>query len=254
MLRNNYAQNVALANAVAQAAEPAPRPPALHAPAGARRAARPRRWSSCPTDRQIRERLDSRARADPARAGRAARLHQDHGGGRADRAPTCRTTRTCAGCCTPTSRQPLRERFPEHDRRRTRCAARSSRPCWSTTRSTPAVRPSCTGCGRRPGPRPRRSSGRRPRPARSSGSARSGTPVEALDNKVDAAVQTRMRLHSRRLVERGTRWLLDNRPQPLELAETIDFFAERVDAVLGAAAEAAARRGPGVVPAASATS
>ncbi|MFE9452720.1 NAD-glutamate dehydrogenase [Streptomyces sp. NPDC006739] len=55
--------------------------------------------------------------------------------------------------------------------------------------------------------------------------------VEALDNRVDAAVQTRIRLHSRRLVERGTRWLLNNRPQPLQLAETVDFFAERVEHV-----------------------
>jgi glutamate dehydrogenase len=55
--------------------------------------------------------------------------------------------------------------------------------------------------------------------------------VEALDNRVDADVQTRIRLHSRRLVERGTRWLLNNRPQPLELAETVAFFAERVEQV-----------------------
>ncbi|MFJ8650483.1 NAD-glutamate dehydrogenase [Streptomyces sp. NPDC093546] len=55
--------------------------------------------------------------------------------------------------------------------------------------------------------------------------------VEALDNKVPADVQTRIRLHSRRLVERGTRWLLNNRPQPLKLAETIEFFAERVELV-----------------------
>ncbi|MFJ5773686.1 NAD-glutamate dehydrogenase [Streptomyces sp. NPDC093094] len=55
--------------------------------------------------------------------------------------------------------------------------------------------------------------------------------VEALDNRVDAVVQTRIRLHSRRLVERGTRWLLNNRPQPLELAETVTFFAERVEQV-----------------------
>lgn len=52
--------------------------------------------------------------------------------------------------------------------------------------------------------------------------------VEALDNQVAADVQTRIRLHSRRLVERGTRWLLNNRPQPLELAKTIDFFQEGV--------------------------
>ncbi|MFL4494926.1 NAD-glutamate dehydrogenase [Streptomyces sp. VTCC 41912] len=52
--------------------------------------------------------------------------------------------------------------------------------------------------------------------------------VEALDNVVAADVQTRIRLHSRRLVERGTRWLLNNRRQPLELSGTIDFFSERV--------------------------
>ncbi|NGO76848.1 NAD-glutamate dehydrogenase [Streptomyces sp. YC504] len=57
--------------------------------------------------------------------------------------------------------------------------------------------------------------------------------VEALDNVVAADVQTRIRLHSRRLVERGTRWLLNNRPQPLELAETIGFFSEGVHQVWG---------------------
>ncbi|MGW0757665.1 NAD-glutamate dehydrogenase [Streptomyces sp. NPDC002814] len=55
--------------------------------------------------------------------------------------------------------------------------------------------------------------------------------VELLDNKVEAAVQTRIRLHSRRLCERGTRWLLNNRPQPLELAETVEFFGDRVEQV-----------------------
>ncbi|WP_328298963.1 NAD-glutamate dehydrogenase [Streptomyces sp. NBC_00435] len=55
--------------------------------------------------------------------------------------------------------------------------------------------------------------------------------VEALDNKVAADVQTRVRLHSRRLVERGTRWLLNNRPQPLQITETIELFSERVAGV-----------------------
>ncbi|MFB6524604.1 NAD-glutamate dehydrogenase domain-containing protein, partial [Streptomyces sp. NPDC056401] len=55
--------------------------------------------------------------------------------------------------------------------------------------------------------------------------------VEDLDNEVAADVQTRIRLHSRRLVERGTRWLLNNRPQPLQITETIEFFAERVERV-----------------------
>ncbi|MDN3297524.1 NAD-glutamate dehydrogenase [Streptomyces ficellus] len=55
--------------------------------------------------------------------------------------------------------------------------------------------------------------------------------VEELDNRVAADVQTRIRLHSRRLVERGTRWLLGNRPQPVRLAETVEFFADRVEQV-----------------------
>ncbi|MET7637621.1 NAD-glutamate dehydrogenase [Streptomyces sp. NPDC005438] len=55
--------------------------------------------------------------------------------------------------------------------------------------------------------------------------------VEALDNQVDAQVLTRVRLHTRRLVERGTRWLLNNRPQPLKLDETVSVFSERVSQV-----------------------
>ncbi|MGV9524439.1 NAD-glutamate dehydrogenase [Streptomyces griseus] len=55
--------------------------------------------------------------------------------------------------------------------------------------------------------------------------------VEALDNKVAADVQTRIRLHSRRLVERGSRWLLGNRPQPVAIAETIDLFRDGVEQV-----------------------
>ncbi|MFX4294795.1 NAD-glutamate dehydrogenase [Streptomyces bohaiensis] len=55
--------------------------------------------------------------------------------------------------------------------------------------------------------------------------------AERLDNQVDAATLTRIRLHSRRMVERAARWLLNNRPQPLQLAETIDLFAGRVGQV-----------------------
>ncbi|MFF3259215.1 NAD-glutamate dehydrogenase [Streptomyces sp. NPDC002932] len=63
------------------------------------------------------------------------------------------------------------------------------------------------------------------------GLARVWDAVEALDNRVAADVQTRIRLHSRRLVERGARWLLGNRPQPLEIAGTIDFFRAGVEQV-----------------------
>ncbi|RBM21469.1 NAD-glutamate dehydrogenase [Streptomyces sp. PT12] len=55
--------------------------------------------------------------------------------------------------------------------------------------------------------------------------------AESLDNVVEAEVLTRLRLHARRLVERGARWLLNNRPQPLKLADTIDLFADRVGQV-----------------------
>jgi glutamate dehydrogenase len=57
--------------------------------------------------------------------------------------------------------------------------------------------------------------------------------IEGLDNQVPAAVQTRMRLHSRRLVERATRWLLNNLRQPLDIAETIEVFRERCNEVWG---------------------
>ena len=49
--------------------------------------------------------------------------------------------------------------------------------------------------------------------------------IEALDRTLDVDVQTGMYLASRRLVERGARWLLRNRPQPLPVAATVAFFA-----------------------------
>ncbi|MEV8096804.1 NAD-glutamate dehydrogenase [Kitasatospora sp. NPDC085879] len=55
--------------------------------------------------------------------------------------------------------------------------------------------------------------------------------VEGLDNKVAARVQIKMRLHVRRLVERATRWMLNNRRQPLDIAGTIEFFHDRVNQV-----------------------
>jgi len=57
--------------------------------------------------------------------------------------------------------------------------------------------------------------------------------IEALDNAVPAELQTQMRLHSRRLVERATRWLLNNRRQPLDIAETIEVFRDRCNEVWG---------------------
>jgi glutamate dehydrogenase len=55
--------------------------------------------------------------------------------------------------------------------------------------------------------------------------------VDALDNKVPAAVQTRMRLDGRRLTERGSRWFLLNRRQPLDIAEQVEEFYAGVSEV-----------------------
>ncbi|HEY0693980.1 MAG TPA: NAD-glutamate dehydrogenase [Kribbella sp.] len=45
-----------------------------------------------------------------------------------------------------------------------------------------------------------------------------------LDNVVDSATQTNMRLETRTLVERATRWLVSNRRPPVDIAELIDYF------------------------------
>ncbi len=49
--------------------------------------------------------------------------------------------------------------------------------------------------------------------------------VEALDLKVAASMQLAMLLEGRRLVERATRWLLRNRPRPLDIGAEIERFA-----------------------------
>ena len=55
--------------------------------------------------------------------------------------------------------------------------------------------------------------------------------IEALDNAVGADVQTSMLLETRKLVERGARWLLRNRPRPLDIARDIGHFAGGVTAL-----------------------
>jgi glutamate dehydrogenase len=49
--------------------------------------------------------------------------------------------------------------------------------------------------------------------------------IEALDNEVGAEAQISMLLEGRRLVERGSRWLLSHRNQPLDIGATVRFFA-----------------------------
>jgi glutamate dehydrogenase len=49
--------------------------------------------------------------------------------------------------------------------------------------------------------------------------------VEALDGRVAAQTQLTMLLKARVLLERATRWLLRNRPRPLDIAAAISWFA-----------------------------
>ena len=55
--------------------------------------------------------------------------------------------------------------------------------------------------------------------------------IEALDNVVAAEIQTSMLLETRKLVERGARWLLRNRPRPLDIARDIAHFGSGVAAL-----------------------
>lgn len=52
--------------------------------------------------------------------------------------------------------------------------------------------------------------------------------LRALDNRLDAAVQTRMRLEMRTLIERASRWLVNNRRPPLDSQRTVDQFTAPV--------------------------
>jgi glutamate dehydrogenase len=58
--------------------------------------------------------------------------------------------------------------------------------------------------------------------------------IEALDNRVEAGVQIEMLLAGRRLIERGSRWLLRNRARPLDIGETVRFFAPGAAVLYGA--------------------
>jgi glutamate dehydrogenase len=52
------------------------------------------------------------------------------------------------------------------------------------------------------------------------------------DNVLDAAVQTRMRVEMRTLVERASRWLVTNRRPPLDSQGTVAYFSENVQRVM----------------------
>ncbi len=56
--------------------------------------------------------------------------------------------------------------------------------------------------------------------------------LSTYDNKLDASLQTRMRIEMRTLVERSSRWLVTNRRPPLDSDATVEFFTSRVQAVM----------------------
>ncbi len=49
--------------------------------------------------------------------------------------------------------------------------------------------------------------------------------IRALDHQIDAAVQTKLRLEVRTLVERATRWLVNNRRRPVDIGAAVDELA-----------------------------
>jgi glutamate dehydrogenase len=49
--------------------------------------------------------------------------------------------------------------------------------------------------------------------------------IKTFDNVLDAACQTRMRVEMRTLVERASRWLVNNRRPPLDSQGTVDYFS-----------------------------
>jgi glutamate dehydrogenase len=56
--------------------------------------------------------------------------------------------------------------------------------------------------------------------------------LSSWDNKIDATVQTRMRIEMRTLVERASRWLVTNRRPPLDSQATVEQFAGPVQATM----------------------
>lgn len=61
--------------------------------------------------------------------------------------------------------------------------------------------------------------------------------VYSLDNRIDAETQLRMRVEMRTLVERASRWLVNNRRPPLDSRATVDFFRDAAASLLFAMPE-----------------
>ncbi len=56
--------------------------------------------------------------------------------------------------------------------------------------------------------------------------------LQTHDNRLNAGCQTRMRIEMRTLVERASRWLVNNRRPPLDSQATVDYFREPVQQLM----------------------
>ena len=75
--------------------------------------------------------------------------------------------------------------------------------------------------------------GQRGRPADLRG-GRLEAAIVALDHQIRRPVQTDQRLEVRTLVERASRWLVNNRRRPIDISATVDFYAKPVADLLTA--------------------
>ena len=57
--------------------------------------------------------------------------------------------------------------------------------------------------------------------------------IKTFDNDLEASTQTLMRIEMRTLVERASRWLVNNRRPPLDSQGTVDYFSEPVPQLMG---------------------
>jgi glutamate dehydrogenase len=55
--------------------------------------------------------------------------------------------------------------------------------------------------------------------------------IAALDHRIGAQMQTTLRMQVRTLVERATRWLINNRPHPVDIGAAVGHFSGGVQAV-----------------------
>ena len=225
VLRDNYEQNVALATARAAGAAAAARPRGLDAAARAARACSTASWSSCRAARRSPTRLERRRGADRARARGAAGLHQDRAGRRAldTDLPDDPFLRRRPARVLPARR--CGETYARADGGTTRCAARSSSPrsvndlvngAGITFFHRLSEETGAIGGGAGPGE------------LRGPGDLRLARASSTTSTPTTTGSTPRRRcgcgIEMRTLVERASRWLVNNRRPPIDSEATVDFF------------------------------